>query len=45
MGDFTGHQELKRVLGAGVVAEVDQSLIDYFRPCFRGDVARKIHVQ
>jgi hypothetical protein len=33
--DFARHQELQRVLGAGVIAKVDQPLIDDFGTGFR----------
>ena len=45
MGDFARHEELERVLGAGVAAEIDQPLIDDFRPRLRGDVAAQVDVE
>jgi hypothetical protein len=45
VGDFPGHQELQRVLGAGVIREVDEPLIDDFRAGFGGDVAAQVDVQ
>ena len=45
VGDFAGHQELKRVLGADIVAEIDQSLVDDLRPGLGSDVAAQIDVE
>ena len=45
MGDFPRHQELKRILGAGVVAEIDQALVDDLGPRFGGDVAAQVNVE
>ena len=45
MRDFARHQELQRVLGAGVVAEIDQPLVDDLRAGFGGDVAAQIDVE
>ena len=39
------HQELQGVLGAGVVAEIDQPLIDDFRAGFGRDVAAQVDVE
>ena len=43
--DLTGHQELQRVLGPGIVAEVDEALVDDLGARFGGDVASKIDVE
>ncbi len=43
--DLARHQELQRVLAAGVVAEVDQPLVDDLGPGLGGDVAAQVHVQ
>ncbi|MET4799686.1 hypothetical protein ABIA96_002253 [Bradyrhizobium sp. LB11.1] len=43
--DFPGHQELQGVLGAGVIAEIDQTFIDDLGPRFRGDVAAQVDVE
>ena len=43
--DLARHQELQRVLGAGVVAEVDQALVDDLGPRFGGDVAAQVDVE
>lgn len=43
--DLAGHQELQRVLAAGVVAEIDQPLVDDLGPRLRGDVAAQIDVK
>ena len=45
VGDFARHQELKRVLGADIVAEIDQSLVDDLRPGLGSDVAAQIDVE
>ena len=45
MGDFARHQELQRVLGAGVVAEIDQALIDDLGARFGGDIAAQVDVE
>ena len=45
MSDFARHQELQRVLGAGVIAEIDQPLVDDLRPRFGGDIAPQIDVE
>ncbi|MGY3469810.1 hypothetical protein ACVW0I_006681 [Bradyrhizobium sp. LM6.11] len=43
--DLAGHQELQRVLAAGVIAEIDQPLVDDLGPRLRGDVAAQIDVE
>ena len=45
VGDFARHQELQSVLGAGVVAEVDEAFIDNFGAGFGGDVAAEVNVE
>ena len=45
MGDFARHQELQRVLGAGIVAEIDQPLVDDLGARLGGDVAAQIDVE
>ena len=45
VGDFAGHQELQRVLGSGIVAEIDEALVDDFGPRFGGDVAAQIDIK
>lgn len=42
MGDFTGHEEAKRVLDARIVGHVDQPLIDDLCARFRRDVGAQI---
>ena len=43
--DLARHQELQRVLRAGIVGEVDQPLVDDLGPRFGGDVAAQVHVE
>ena len=43
--DLARHQELECVLGAGVVGEVDQPLVDDLRAGLGGDVAAEVDVQ
>ena len=45
VGDLTRHQELQRVLGAGVGGEVDQALVDDLGARLGGDVAAQIDVE
>ena len=45
MGDFARHEELQRILCAGVAAEVDQSLIDDFGPRLCGNIAAQVDVE
>ena len=45
MGDFSGHQELKRVLRAGIIAEVDEPLVDDLGSGFGRDIAAQIDVE
>ena len=45
MRDFARHQELQRILRAGVVGEVDQPLIDDLRARFGGDVAAQVDIE
>ena len=45
MSNLSGHEELERVLGAGVPTEVDQTFIDDFRSGLRGDIAAQINVE
>ena len=45
MGDLARHQELQRILGAGVAAEIDQALVDDLRARLGGDIAAQIDVE
>ena len=45
MGDLARHQELQRILGAGVIAEVDQPLIDDLGAGLGRDVAAQIDIE
>ena len=45
VGDFARHQELQRILGADIVAEIDQSLVDDLRAGLGRDVAAQIDVE
>jgi hypothetical protein len=45
MGDFSGHEKLERVFGAGVPTEVDQALINDFRPRLRCNIAAQVDVE
>lgn len=45
MGDFARHKELERILGAGVVAEIDEAFVNDFGAGFSGDVAAEINIQ
>ena len=45
MGDFPRHQELQRVLGSGIAAEVDQPLVDDLCARFGGDIAAKVDIE
>ena len=45
VGDLARHQKLKRILGAGVPAEIDQALVDDLRARFGRDIAAKVDVQ
>ena len=45
MGDFSRHEKLERVLGAGVATEIDEALIDDFRPRLRCNVAAQVDVE
>ena len=45
VGDFPCHQELQGVLGASVVAEIDQPLIDDFGARFGRDIAAEINIE
>ena len=45
MGDFARHQELQGVLGAGIVAEIDQPLIDDLGARLGGDVAAQVDIE
>ena len=42
MGDLPGQQEAECILQAGIVGDVDEALIDDFRPCLGGDVGAQI---
>jgi hypothetical protein len=43
--DLARHQELQRVLGAGVIGEVDQPLVDDLGAGFGGDVAAQVDIE
>src|SRR6185312_16459692 len=43
--DFTRHQELERVLRTGVVAKIDQPLIDDLRTGLSRNIAAQVHVK
>ena len=43
--DLARHQELKRVLGARIIAEIDQPLIDDLGAGFGGDIAAQVDVK
>ena len=45
MGDLARHQELERILGAGIAAEIDEALVDDLGPRLGGDVAAQIDVE
>ncbi len=45
VGDLARHQKLKGILRAGILAEIDQALVDDLRARFGGDVAAKVDVQ
>ena len=45
MRNLARHQELQRVFGACIVAEIDQPLIDDLRTGFGGDVAAQVDVK
>ena len=45
MGDFPSYQKLQCVLGAGVITEVDQPLVNDFGPSFGGNVATEIDIK
>ena len=45
MRDLARHQELQRVLGAGVRREVDEPFVDDFGAGLRGDVAAQVDVE
>ncbi|MGX1213608.1 hypothetical protein AB7M42_003873 [Bradyrhizobium diazoefficiens] len=45
VGDLPRHQELQGVLGARVVAEIDQPFVDYLGAGLRSDVAAQVDVE
>jgi hypothetical protein len=45
MGDLARHQELQRILGAGIVTEVDQSLVHDLGAGFDRNVAAQVNVE
>ena len=45
MSDLARHQELKGILGAGVIAEVDQPLVDDLGAGLGRDVAAQIDIE
>ena len=44
MGDLSRHEKLERVLGAGVATEIDETLVDDFRPRLRLGVSPVVSV-
>jgi hypothetical protein len=40
--DLARHQEAERVLDAGIVGDIDQTLVDNFCPAFGGDIGAQI---
>ena len=45
MGNFARHKELERVLRAGIVAEIDQPLVNDFSARFGCDIAAQVDVE
>jgi hypothetical protein len=45
VGDFPCHQELQRVLGPSIVAEIDEPLIDDFGAGFGRNIATQINIE
>jgi hypothetical protein len=45
VGDLARHEELQRILGARIVAEIDEALINDLGACLRRDVAAEIDVE
>ena len=45
MRDLASHEKLQRVLASGVVAEIDEPLIDNFRAGLGSDIATQIDVE
>lgn len=43
--DLASHQQLQCVLCAGVVAEIDQTLVNNLGARFGSDVAAQVHIQ
>jgi hypothetical protein len=43
--DFPRHEELKRVFGARVAAEIDQPFVDDLRAGFGRNIAAKVHIE
>ena len=45
MGDLSGHQELKRILRTGIIAKVDEPLVDNLGSGFGRDIAAEVNVE
>ena len=45
VGDLAGHQELQRILCAGIIAEIDQPLVDDLGAGLGGDVAAEVDIE
>ena len=45
MRNFTSHKELKGVFGSGVITEVDQALVNDFRPRFGSNITAQINIK
>ena len=45
VADFARHEELERILGPRIVAEIDQPLIDDLRTRLGGDIASQVNVE
>jgi hypothetical protein len=43
--NLAGHEELQRVLGAGIVGKLQQALVDDLRARFGGNVAAQVDVK
>ena len=45
MRDFPRHEELKRVFGARIAAEIDQPFVDDLSAGFGRNIAAKVHIE
>jgi hypothetical protein len=45
MGNLARHQELKRVFGARVLTEIDQSLVNNLCSRLGGNIAAQVNIQ